>query len=301
MRSRIAVLVVLFAAAAGVAGAQDSVDAARELYAAAAYEDALAVLNRLHPGDRPAIEARSIEQYRAFCLLALGRGPEAERAIASVVTADPLYQPQQADVSPRLRSMFTDVRRRLLPGIVQQRYGEAKTAYDRKDFATAAAGFKEVLAMLADADVAASANQPPLADIKTLAAGFRDLAVNAAAPPPPPPVVAAAPPPLPPVPVRADPNRIYGSADGNVVPPLVVRQELPPFPIAVTTPMQGAMDVVIDESGAVMATSMRTSVSPMYDSHALAAAKSWRYRPATLNGAPVKYRKTIQIAIAPTR
>src|SRR3954470_23817867 len=108
MRTRIAAFVVLMAAAAGGAAAQDSIDAARELYAAAAYEDALAVLNRLHPADRPAIEARSIEQYRAFCLLALGRAPEAERAIAAVVTGEPLYQPQQADVSPRVRSMFSD-------------------------------------------------------------------------------------------------------------------------------------------------------------------------------------------------
>jgi hypothetical protein len=61
------------------------------------------------------------------------------------------------------------------------------------------------------------------------------------------------------------------------------------------------MDVVIDESGLVMASSMRSPVSPLYDSHALAAAKGWRYRPATLNGAPVKYRKTIQIAITPNR
>ena len=288
------------AAAAGAAAAQDSVDAARELYAAAAYEDALAVLNRLHPADRPPVEARSIEQYRAFCLLALGRGPEAERAIAAVVTGEPLYQPQQADLSPRVRTMFTDVRRRLLPGIVQQRYADAKAAYDRKEFAAAAAGFKEVLTMLADPDVAASANQPPLVDIKTLAAGFRDLAVNAAAPPPPP-VIVAQPPPLPPVPARADPNRIYGAADSNVVPPIVIRQELPPFPIMVTTSMQGAMDVVVDETGNVMASSMRTPVSPMYDSHALAAARSWRYRPAMLNGMPVKYRKTIQIAITPTR
>jgi hypothetical protein len=300
MRTRIAVFVILMAAAAGGAAAQDSVDAARELYAAAAYEDALAVLNRLHPSDRPAVEARAIEQYRAFCLLALGRAPEAERAIAAVVTGEPLYQPQQADVSPRVRSMFSDVRRRMLPGIVQQRYGDAKAAYDRKEFAAAAAGFKDVLAMLADPDVAVSANQPPLADIKTLAAGFQDLAANAATPPPPP-VLVAPPPPLAPVTVRADPNRIYGVADSNVVAPVVVRQELPPFPIAVTSPMQGAMDVVIDENGSVMASSMRNPVSPLYDSHALAAARSWRYRPAMLNGAPVKYRKTIQIAITPNR
>ena len=29
----------------------------------------------------------------------------------------------------------------------------------------------------------------------------------------------------------------------------------------------------------------------------LAAAKAWRYRPATMNGMPVKFRKTVQINI----
>ena len=163
-----------------------------------------------------------------------------------------------------------------------------KRRTDRKEFAAASIGFKEVLTMLADPDLAGAANQSPLADIKTLAAGFRILAANAAAPPPPP-VVVAAPPPLPPVPARADPNRIYGVSDSNVVPPVVVRQELPPFPTVVTSAMQGSMDVVIDETGGVMASSMRSPVSPLYDSHALAAARTWRYRPAMLNGAPVKY------------
>jgi hypothetical protein len=58
---------------------------------------------------------------------------------------------------------------------------------------------------------------------------------------------------------------------------------------------------VIDENGQVLTAAMRASVNSYYDSHAIASAKSWRYRPATLNGAPVKYRKTIQIAIKPTR
>jgi len=39
------------------------------------------------------------------------------------------------------------------------------------------------------------------------------------------------------------------------------------------------------------------SVSSDYDSRAVAATKTWRYKPATLNGAPVKFRKIVQIAI----
>ena len=55
--------------------------------------------------------------------------------------ANPLYQPSTSDVSPRVRTAFSEVRRRLLPGIISQEYAQAKTAFDKKDFAAAAAGF----------------------------------------------------------------------------------------------------------------------------------------------------------------
>ena len=49
-------------------------------------------------------DRKSIEQYRSLCLLALGRGTEAESAIAAVVTADPSYLPGEAEASPRVRA-----------------------------------------------------------------------------------------------------------------------------------------------------------------------------------------------------
>src|SRR5438128_1005163 len=128
-------LVVGLIAATAIASAQESLAAARDLYASAAYEDALAVLNRLRGSDHPADEARSIEQYRAFCLLALGRTDEAERAIEAVVSAQPSYHPSESEVSPRLRSLFADVRRRMLPTIIQDRYAQAKASFDRKEYA----------------------------------------------------------------------------------------------------------------------------------------------------------------------
>jgi hypothetical protein len=301
LKIRIFVAAAAVVASATVAAAdQDGLAAARDLYAAAAYEDALAALDRLHPAERPVIEARSIEQYRAMCLLALGRGVEAERAIRAVIERDPSYQP--ADVSPRVKTAFSDVRRRVLPDIAQQRYATAKAAYDRKEFAAAAAGFSDVLRLLEDPDVAPMAAQSPLSDIRTLSAGFHDLSVAAATPPPVPaaPAVVAVQPQVV-VPVRPDPNRIYGPADTNVVPPLAVRQELPAFPAPVQSAMQGAMDIVIDENGAVVSAVMKMRVSAAYDVHAVTAAKSWRYRPATMNGAPVKYRKTILISVKPNQ
>jgi tetratricopeptide (TPR) repeat protein len=287
--------------AASHAGAQDAdLTAARDLYASAAYDDALKVLNRLRSSDHPASQSRAIEQYRAFCLLALGRPADAEQAIEAVVAAEPTYTPGDGDASPRIRSAFTAVRRRMLPSIIQQKYAQAKAAYDRRDFGTAADGFTQVLSALADPDVAAEARQAPLSDLRTLAGGFQELAAKAAAPPPAPPtpVVAATPPPQPP-PAPA-PLRIYTGGETGIVAPAVVNQALPPFPGQVVIPRNGKLEVVIDELGVVESAVMTSTVSQTYDAMVIAAAKAWRYKPATLNGMPVKFRKTVQITIKGT-
>src|SRR3954470_16671525 len=141
-KSRIVVPLLLAASVARAAFGQvptsgkDPLGAARDLYASARYDEALAVLNDLRPNDAAAssmTDRRSIEQYRSLCLLALGRGSEAESAIAAVVTADPAYQPNETDASPRVRAAFSDVRKRLLPDIVTARYAMAKAAFDRKE------------------------------------------------------------------------------------------------------------------------------------------------------------------------
>src|SRR5687767_7658265 len=103
---KLIVPVFLMLLTAMVVAADESLATARELYAAAAYEDALLMLNRLRATDAPAADRRGIEQYRAFCLLALGRTSDAERAIEAVVSAEPTYQPSDADMSPRLRTAF---------------------------------------------------------------------------------------------------------------------------------------------------------------------------------------------------
>ena len=282
--------------------AQESGDlaAARDLYASAAYDDALTVLNRLRSTDHPAGQSRAIEQYRAFCLLALGRASDAEQAIEAVVQAEPSYLPSDSDASPRIRSAFTTVRRRMLPTIIQQQYAGAKAAFDRKDFAAAAGGFHQVLSALADPDVAAEAQRPPLVDLKMLAIGFEELAAKAAAPPPPPPVPAVTAPPVAPAPSIPMPPRIYNAGEANVMPPVAINQVLPAFPGQVLIPRNGKIEVVIDETGAVESATMTSSVTSTYDNLALTAARSWRFRPATVDGTPVKFRKVVQITIKKT-
>jgi tetratricopeptide (TPR) repeat protein len=294
MKYLLAIALVLSPA---VVSAEDSLPAARELYASAAYEEALAMLGRLNVNGLRQDEGRAADQYRALCLLALGKSSEASQAIEAVVTAEPAYRPSDGEVSPRVRAVFSDVRKRLLPGIVQQKYAQAKAAYDLKDYRAASQGFGQLLALFSDADLAGAASRPPLADLRMLADGFNQLSVQALAPPPapaPPPVVVAKP-----VAPVVDPNRIYLSTDADVVAPATIRQVLPPFNRVIQKPIVGAMEVLIDETGKVVSATMRTPVEVSYDHQAVTAALSWRYRPATVNGAPVKFRKFIQVSLTP--
>ena len=274
------------------AGGRDIVGTARDLYASARYDEALAVLN---DSSVAVADRKSIEQYRSLCLLALGRGTEAESAIAAVITADPSYQPGEAEASPRVRAAFSDVRKRLLPELAGARYLEAKATYDRKDYATAGQQFKALLALLDDPDMGGR-----LADLRTLASGFADLAAAAAAPPPAPkPEPLAAAPVVTPAP-KVDPNRIYTMLDADVLMPKVIRQEMPPLLQSMKAQARdrGIIEVVIDEQGRVTFAAVRSSVHPMYDASLLSAARDWRYQPATFAGKPVKYRKMIQINVS---
>lgn len=278
-------------AAAQVRGTNGTMLAeARELYASARYDEALAVLNRLRPDDAVLTERKSIAQYRSLCLLALGREDEAEEAIATVITADPLFQPTESDAAPRVRAAFSDVRERLLPEIAAARYNSAKAAYDRKEHALAEQNFRELLVLLDDRQMGGR-----LADLRVLAAGFLELSAVAAAPPAQPEPESE--PAVPPAPV-ADPNRIYIAEDEHVRPPATLRQDLPSIPLAIRHQVRdrGLLEIVIDEQGRVTFIALRVGIHPHYDPMLTTAARDWRYEPAMLDGVPVKFRKLIRIA-----
>ena len=182
MNRTLACLVLAAATAVPVAAQPNPLVAARELYASARYDEALAMLNGLPQNDSGnTAERKYVEQYRSLCLLALGRGSEAEQAIAAVVTVDPAYFPSEAEASPRVRTAFTDVRRRLLPEIARSRYAEAKGSFERKEFPQAEQKFRNLLALLDDPDMGGK-----LGDLRVLVSGFLDLSTASASPPPPP-------------------------------------------------------------------------------------------------------------------
>jgi len=291
-----AIAAVVATMTASLHARDESLVAARELYGSAAYEDALTMLNGLIEGNHTPEENQSIGLYRVLCLIALGRTTEADRAVEAFIAQDPLYRPSAADVSPRMRAAFSDARKRMLPSIIQQEYVEAKAAFDRQDFATAAVAFKRVLDELADPDITVTASQLPLSDLRTLAVGFHDLSAKASAPPPP---VVVAPPAPAAAPVR-DFRRLYTIGDRSVVPPTTVRQSVPTFPGIVTGGLTGMIEILISATGIVESATMLVPIQPQYDRLVLSAAKKWQYEPATVDGVPVKFLKTVQISVKPS-
>jgi len=290
--------VLLFLACAAAVAAQDRVGSARALYGSAAYEEALALLDQVKGSGQPS-DVRVVEQYRALCLLALGRQAEAERAIELLYAADPAYRVDAA-ASPRVQTAFAAVRQRVMPSLVQQRYLHAKAAYDRKDYASAIAQFDETLALIEMPEIA-QAQEAALADMRTLITGFRDLA-RAALPPPAPPKPVAAPEPVASPPPAAPRKVFYTPSDTDVVPPAVVTQRMPRWEGPAAQAIRGmrrrgVIEVTISESGAVEAVVMRQPTSTLFDDLLLAEARKWQYAPATRNGAPVKYRKLIQFTL----
>jgi TonB family protein len=287
--------VVILGQARAADVAPSDLAAAKALYASASYEEALSRLSTVRNPD----DVDQVEQYRALCLLALGRGPEAERTLERIVTRRPLYVATDADVSPRLVSMLHDVRKRLLPGAARTVYTKAKTDFDAKNYETASAGFTELLAILADPDTAeASAG---LSDLKMLGEGFLKLAnaeltakSQAEAP------AAVKTPAAPAAPAGP---AIYSADDTGVVAPTDIEKALPPWepkdPAIARLTFRGTLEIVIDPQGNVESATMRKSVIAPYDAALLEAAKHWRFNPAKRNGEAVRFRRFIDIVLTP--
>jgi hypothetical protein len=294
--------------------AQQSITAARQLYASAEYKDALSMLDGLVKTNPAPQDRQTIDLYRTFCLVALGGMNEAASSVDAMIARDPLYHPNLDEVPPRLRTLFREARQRVMPGFIQQRYLAAKAAFDRNDLRGATEGFTLVLIALSDPDITSAAQQSPLADIKTLASGFNELAIRSLTPPPVPQAAStpavAGPPGLPrsapdvaPVPAEAPVSTprpaVYTKGEAGLIEPETIRQSLPPFAVRVTAVRNGVLEVVIDETGSVESAAMVEPLDPAYNRIILAAAKTWAYRPARLDGTPVKFRKRVQINLNP--
>ena len=203
------------------ATAQSDLAAAERLYDDTMYTRALEVLDRL------AITAptATVHQFRALCLLALGRGDAAERAMADIVAADPFFTMDPDAASPTVIAQFSGVRRRLLPPQIRRGFTEATSLYRDGAKALANERFTEVLRLLDDP---ALQDDQSLADLTLVASACVELTRAQTAPPPPPPPIAA---------VARPVIAVSGPASLVTDPPFeTVRAASARFPVAAVTP-----------------------------------------------------------------
>jgi len=286
------------------AGARADLGTIRGLYAAAAYEEALARLPEVsEPGNRDLLSV-----YRALCLLALGKTTEVDQTLELLVKSSPLYALKDQDVSPLLVEMFREVRQRTLPNVERDLYAKAKASYDEKRYADADASLTQLLMLLNEADVS---TDPAIADLKLLATGFRELALaqlaapsNSTGPAARPDRIASTADVVAGAPVAGgSPAAIFTAADAGITAPVELTRVMPPWrPAGELTRRSffGVLEIVVNEQGAVETAVIRERVTPAYDAALLKAAKSWSFRPATKDGVPVKYRTFVRILLKST-
>jgi TonB family protein len=305
---------IIVAVSTAAAASDESLARAKDLYRSAAYDEALAALDRV-ADDSPEATKVEANEYRLFCLIALDRKTDARAVIESMVNANPFYQLTE-QASPRVRTMFKDIRQSLLPGLVQREYNSAKEAFDKQD-GDATEQFDRVLKLLDDPLITPT---PALSDLRTVASGFRDLskarapkvefagatapvvaqmqATQAAAPPSPAAATAAS---AAPSSARSGPP-VYRDGDADVTAPVTVRQALPQWVIPQGTrpgawQPEAIVEVTIDEAGDVINVILRKPFHPSYDQQLVKAAMAWKYEPARRAGVPVRYVKLIAVRL----
>jgi TonB family protein len=258
------------------AAAQSSDLDYKSLYAAAEYDKALEAVSSL--------ETVEAQQYKALCLLALGRQADANTAIEALVNASPTFTPSSEDAPPRFVELVTKTRQKLLPVIARRVFTEGRERYTIKQTDEAVSRFSLVLTLLSDP---AFTDQDTKQDLETLAKGFIDLA-NAAAPPKPAVPVAAAPPPPP----AAKPAVLP-----KVTLPTAISQPVPPIPpdLASLVVAKLVLVVQIDEMGKVTGATVRESAHPRYDRLVVQASREWRYNPAARDGVPIPSEQIVTI------
>lgn len=256
------------------AATRSELGAVRDLYMSAAYEDALKRLSVLDGREDP----NQLDQYRALCLVGLGRVTEADQTLERIVLRSPTFQIPEKDVSPAFLARFMTVRKRVLPIAANRLYARAKTTYEVKDFDATASQLQELLLLLR---TETPSSDPSLASLQQAAEGFLRLTEAER---------------------TAAGREIYTALDFSVTPPVEVERTLPPW----NPPAQynwrwfrGVIEVVVDERGHVESERLVESVADFYDASLLEAARNWRFKPAQRDGRPVKYRKRIEITMRP--
>lgn len=273
------IVAVFFVTAPAVA--QETLAKAKALYDAAAYEEALTLLA---PEQVP-----EAQQYKALCMLALGRSQDATGAVETLVSATPTFEPSADDLPPRFVTLVAEAKKKLLPGIARRTFTEGREHFRSGDREEALRKFDLVMTLTSSPLLKET---PDAEDLRTLASGFIDLANASAA--------------ARPEPKAPEPPKVVEAAEvaapavpPDVVQPTAIRQPIPSIPSGVNglgSPT-ASVRVEIGTDGKVIGAVMQQSAHPLYDRMVLQAARDWLYTPAMLNGRPVPSEKVVTIQL----
>lgn len=301
MRTLLIVSVFLSAPwVSAAAAAQTDLNEAKTQYEEAAYEEALTTLTKTS-ATTPADKVQ-VEQYRALCLIALGRLAEAERAVVAMVDADPTYVPPSTVASPRVLTMVADIRKKELPGVSRRVLDSGRAAFEAKNNTLAQRQFDLLLKLLDDPAMEGRSERE---DLRALAKGYSTLLVAA-------PVAPAAPAGAPSgarsnTPASGEKPAASPPAaptTASAFTPAVVIQETlpvwtPPNPSIARNEYSGAVKVRIGTDGRVKAVTIDQPSHPAYDANLVRVARSWLYKPASQNGTPIESERVIAVRLRP--
>jgi hypothetical protein len=202
-------------------------------------------------------------------MLEKGLTAEASMALDAMVMANPLYEPRTTDMTPEALAAFRASQRTILPGTAQARYDRAVEALAAGDPDWAIALAQESLAII-DRRLGGQPIQ-----LRQQVATFIAQASEAA--------------------VLVN-EVVYTDADRDVTPPVRLTRGFPATPpVGVPPNRVGWLDMIIGRDGQVEFVKLNTPLNRHHERMIVSPAKAGRYRPATKNGRPVRYRIMVKV------
>jgi TonB family protein len=289
-----AVVAVLLLTASSNA-AEGSLDDAKKLYAAASFENSLATLAQI---DVAASKSPEVLEYKALCLLALGRVAEAQSVVDTLVSTAPTFVPADDDGPPRFVAVLNDTRRRLLPEITKRLFKDARDQFQARNQGVAKEQFEQVLRLTDDG---VWRETDDAGDLRTLASGFLEL-LNSA------PRIGDQSPSraVDPVPTAAGSSPkvagpVVARSKTELRPPVAIEQSMPKWrptdAVMAQRRFTGAVRVRIGKDGHVIDAVIAVATDPDYDKQLLEVARSWRYIPGQRNGEPIEMEKLVTFSL----
>src|SRR4051812_36229276 len=143
-----AVLIVTMAPATGVA-AGNAVDDIATLYANAVFDEALALAARATADSTtPTADLQPLRRLELLCEVALGHDVDAARTAEDIVRVEPIPSASEADLPPPVQKLLGEVRTKVVPALVRDRYQRGRARLEQKDYAHALEDFELVISLV---------------------------------------------------------------------------------------------------------------------------------------------------------